>query len=147
LVQQDDEKFTESLLNNHQGLFVSEEVWAILKNGIQANLKYAANLLKTHTVRSWFVFLSEEAKKRVVIDMFKWVGKDKIKAGLLSLELTKRPYSEVFDDVLKEEIEDALNGSEGDESKEEASDAESDESKGEASEAESDDEDIDSESN
>lgn len=135
LVQQNDEKFTEAVLNNHQGMFVDEEVWAILKNGIQTNVKQASGLLKSHTVRSWFVFLSEEAKKDLVMEMFQWIGKNKINSGLLALELVKRPYSEVFDEALREEIEEMMEES-----------AESQGEASEASEAESDEEDMNSES-
>jgi hypothetical protein len=54
-------------LENHPSLFTFEEVYYMLKNILSHGTPNALKILHSKTVKSWFIFINNESKRKVIL--------------------------------------------------------------------------------
>lgn len=143
-------------LENHSEMFVFQEVHLIIKNALTHGTAAEVKLLNSITVRSYFNFINEDSKLKLIEEMYDWADENKETLKALGPILATPTYLEYFKKVRPEiaaDMEDysqqdgaQSNSDESSEDDEENSAASSDEDDQEASDDDSDGDDEENES-
>jgi hypothetical protein len=105
-------------LENHSEMFVFQEVYYIIKNALSHGTAAEVKVLNSVTVRSYFNWMSEDSKLKLIEEMYDWADENKVTLKALGPVLATPTYLPYLRQVRPEIADDMEDGNE-------ASDAES----------------------
>jgi hypothetical protein len=73
----DDANVLFNALENHPAMFVFQEVYYIIKNALTHGSAAEVKILNSVTVRSYFTWMSEDSKLKLIEEMFDWADENK----------------------------------------------------------------------
>jgi ankyrin repeat protein len=127
-------------LENHSEMFVFQEVHLIIKNALTHGSAAEVKLLNSITVRSYFNFINEDSKLKLIEEMYDWADENKETLKALGPVLATPTYLEYLKKVRPEIAADLEDNSQDDASKSSASEDDEENSSEEDDEEASDDE-------
>ncbi|CAI2363054.1 unnamed protein product [Moneuplotes crassus] len=116
----------------HSSMFTFNEVYSMIKNILQNGTAVQVKILNSRLVKSWFAFMSDESKIKLIEEMFDWADENKETHKALQNALKTPLYAEHASDLIPSEKAESESDGEGESDEEGESDDE-----GESDEAES----------
>lgn len=101
-------------LENQSEMFVFKEVYYIIKNALTHGTAAEVKVLNTVTVRSYFNFMSEDSKLKLIEEMYDWADENKATLKALGPNLatpTYLPYLRQAKPDVADDMEDGNDGS------------------------------------
>jgi hypothetical protein len=106
----DDVEVLFNALENHSEMFVFEEVYHIIKNALTHGTSAEVKILNSVTVRSYFNFISEDSKLKLIEEMYDWADENKVTLKALGPILATPTYLKYLRQVRPEIADDMEDG-------------------------------------
>jgi hypothetical protein len=108
-------------LENQSEMFVFQEVYYIIKNVLTHGTGAEVKILHSVTVRSYFNFMSEDSKLKLIEEMYDWADENKSTLKALGQNLATSTYLPYLRQVRPEIAEDMEDGNEASDNESEGS--------------------------